>query len=34
MSARIERLTDKEKEALRLIVRGHDTKSAASALDL
>ena len=34
MSARIDRLTDKEKEALRLIVRGHDTKSAASALDL
>ena len=27
-------LTDKEKETLRLIVRGHDAKSMASELDL
>lgn len=30
----IEALTEKEKETLRLIVRGHDAKSAARALDL
>ena len=32
--AALDTLTDKEKETLRLIVRGHDAKSAASALDL
>jgi DNA-binding CsgD family transcriptional regulator len=30
----LQELTDKEKETLRLIVRGHDAKSMASALDL
>lgn len=34
MSGAIDDLTEKEKETLRLIVRGHDAKSAASALDL
>lgn len=34
MDAALDTLTDKEKETLRLIVRGHDAKSAASALDL
>lgn len=34
MDAALDTLTDKEKETLRLIVRGHDAKSAASELDL
>ncbi len=34
MSAGYETLTDKEKETLRLIVRGHDAKSMAQELDL
>ena len=34
MAAQFDELTAKEKETLRLIVRGHDAKSAASALDL
>jgi DNA-binding CsgD family transcriptional regulator len=34
MAQPIDTLTDKEKETLRLIVRGHDAKSAANALDL
>lgn len=34
MAATIEQLTEKEKETLRLIVRGHDAKSAASELNL
>ncbi len=34
MAAHIDDLTDKEKETLRLIVRGHDAKSAASELTL
>lgn len=33
-TAGLETLTDKEKATLRLIVRGHDAKSAARALDL
>lgn len=34
MSDAIDTLTDTEKETLRLIVRGHDAKSTARALDL
>lgn len=34
MAEPLETLTDKEKETLRLIVRGHDAKSAASVLGL
>lgn len=34
MNSALDDLTDKEKETLRLIVRGHDAKSAANALDL
>lgn len=34
MDEALDGLTDKEKETLRLIVRGHDAKSAANALDL
>lgn len=34
MSDRLEELTDKEKETLRLVLRGHDAKSMARALDL
>lgn len=34
MSDRLDDLTAKEKETLRLMARGHDAKSAASALDL
>ena len=34
MNDAIETLTDKEKETLRLILRGHDAKSAARELDL
>nr|WP_298896631.1 DUF4019 domain-containing protein [uncultured Altererythrobacter sp.] len=34
MSGSIENLTDKEKEALRLLLAGHDTKSSASELDI
>lgn len=34
MDAALDTLTDKEKETLRLIVRGHDAKSAANELDL
>ena len=34
MRRTIEALTDKEKEALRLILRGHDAKSSARELDL
>lgn len=34
MTAAIDQLTEKEKETLRLIVRGHDAKSAAIELDL
>ncbi|MHA7820770.1 MAG: helix-turn-helix domain-containing protein [Erythrobacter sp.] len=34
MSDPLDDLTDKEKETLRLIVRGHDAKSAARELDL
>ncbi|MDG5747932.1 DUF4019 domain-containing protein [Qipengyuania sp. XHP0207] len=34
MEQALEELTDKEKETLRLIVRGHDAKSMATELDL
>lgn len=34
MAQSLDTLTEKEKETLRLIVRGHDAKSAASELDL
>ncbi|KEO85654.1 hypothetical protein EH30_14150 [Erythrobacter sp. JL475] len=34
MTAAIDQLTEKEKETLRLIVRGHDAKSAATELNL
>lgn len=34
MSGAIDDLTDKEKEALRLLLAGHDTKSSASELDI
>lgn len=34
MDRALETLTEKEKETLRLIVRGHDAKSAANELDL
>ena len=34
MSARFQTLTEKEKQTLRLIVRGHDAKSIARHLDL
>ncbi|MBT8432712.1 MAG: DUF4019 domain-containing protein [Altererythrobacter sp.] len=34
MSGSIDNLTDKEKEALRLLLAGHDTKSSASELDI
>ncbi|WP_299192865.1 DUF4019 domain-containing protein [uncultured Erythrobacter sp.] len=34
MASEIEDLTDKEKEALRLLLEGHDTKSSASLLGL
>lgn len=34
MTEALDALTDKEKDTLRLIVRGHDAKSAASELDL
>ena len=34
MTGRIESLTEREKEALRLLLAGHDTKSVAATLDL